>query len=104
MHTAQSGAASIVLKKSSSKVVGLVIIGKDLKSANGSILFHRKTERKITFKQFEDALKLLAEKKYGSTSDVGKLEGVILKTEGPKTSGATVSFREFLYGDVLKNK
>ena len=64
----------------------------------------RKTERKITFKQFEDALKLLAEKKYGSASDVGKLESVILKTEGPKTSGATVSFYESLYGDLLQNK
>ena len=39
---------------------------------------------------FEEALKLLAEKKYGSP-DVAKLEGVILQTSGPKTSGTTVS-------------
>ena len=56
------------------------------------MLFHvaRGNDRKITFKQFEAALKLLAEKKYGSP-DVDKLQGVILQSSGPKTSGATVS-------------
>ncbi len=34
---------------------------------------------------------MLAEKKYG-TKDVEKLKSVILKTSGPKTDGATVSF------------
>ena len=58
----------------------------------------RPTERKITFEQFLEALKLLAERKYGSASEVGKLEAAILKSEGPQTSGTTVSFCEFLYG------
>eukprot|EP00112_Aurelia_sp_Birch-Aquarium-sp1_P007970 Seg187.11 transcript_id=Seg187.11/GoldUCD/mRNA.D3Y31 product="Tubulin polymerization-promoting protein family member 2" protein_id=Seg187.11/GoldUCD/D3Y31 len=68
------------------------ILDKKLTSTDIDIIFSKvkaKTERKITFKQFQDALKLLAEKKYGSASDIGKLESVILKTEGPKTSGAT---------------
>eukprot|EP00794_Sanderia_malayensis_P018682 gene18682-20568_t len=68
------------------------ILDKKLTATDVDIIFSKvkaKTERKITFKQFQEALGLLAEKKYGSKSDVGKLEELILQTKGPKTSGAT---------------
>ena len=55
----------------------------------------RKTERKITFEQFQDALKLVAEKKYpGDPSAVKKLTAKLTSgSKGPVTAGATVSRR-----------
>ena len=51
-------------------------------------LFYR---RKITFSQFEDALKLIAEKKYpGDADGLSKLEEKIVAGKGPTTQGATV--------------
>ncbi|XP_065065091.1 tubulin polymerization-promoting protein family member 2-like [Rhopilema esculentum] len=67
------------------------ILDKKLTATDVDIIFSKvkaKTERKITYKQFQDALKLLAEKKYGEPN-VEKLEEVILKTSGPKASGVT---------------
>lgn len=54
------------------------------------MFFSSKTERKIKFQQFQVALKLLAEKKYGSADEVPKLEEKILASKGPKAAGATV--------------
>lgn len=55
--------------------------------------FVRKTERKITFEQFQVALKLLAEKKYpGDSSGMDKIKAKLTSgSSGPVTSGATVS-------------
>lgn len=51
----------------------------------------RKTERKVTFKQFQEAVKLLAEKKYpGDPSGLSKLTTKITSGKGPTTSGTTV--------------
>ena len=48
--------------------------------------------RKINFKQFQEALKLLAEKKYpGDAEGYSKLKEVIIQAKGPATTGATVS-------------
>lgn len=68
------------------------ILDKKVTSTDVDIIFSKvkgKTERKITYKQFQEGLALLAEKKYGSKTDVGKLEEKILETSGPKTHGAT---------------
>ena len=55
-------------------------------------MFCRKTERKITFAQFEDALKLMAEKKYpGDPKGLQKLRAKLTAgSAGPATHGATV--------------
>ena len=53
---------------------------------------HSKQERKITFHQFQDALKLLAEKKYYPEHDpLPMLEAKIMEGKGPSVSGTTVS-------------
>ena len=47
--------------------------------------------RKINYKQFEAALKLMAEKKYpGDDSGLEKLKAKILETGGPVAHGVTV--------------
>lgn len=57
-----------------------------------TFLIHRKTERKITFAQFEQAMKLLAEKKYpGDTGGTDKLISKITAGQGPQAHGTTVS-------------
>lgn len=54
------------------------------------MLFDRR--RKINFKQFEDALKMIAEKKFPGTEDsLEKLKAKILEGGGPMTHGVTVS-------------
>ena len=52
----------------------------------------RKTERKITFEQFQEALKLLAETKYpGDAGGLKKITSKLTSTgSGPVTAGATV--------------
>ncbi len=47
--------------------------------------------RKITYKQFKEALKLLAQKKYpGDEAGLEKLEKIIVEAKGPTASGVTV--------------
>ena len=54
------------------------------------------SRRKINFKQFQEALKLLAEKKYpGDAEGYNKLKEVIIQAKGPATTGATVSLNYF---------
>jgi len=55
--------------------------------------------RKINYKQFEAALKMMAEKKYpGDESGLDKLKNKILETGGPVAHGVTVfNGRFFLY-------
>ena len=52
--------------------------------------------RKINYKQFEAALKLMAEKKYPADEDgLEKLKTKIVETGGPVAHGVTVSRRVF---------
>jgi hypothetical protein len=51
-----------------------------------------KTARKITFKQFEDALALIATKKGNSKDDVAK---IITSAGGPKFEGTKADFVKF---------
>jgi len=52
--------------------------------------------RKINYKQFEAALKLMAEKKYpGDDGGLEKLRAKILESGGPATHGVTVSRYDF---------
>ncbi len=47
--------------------------------------------RKITYKQFREALKMLAEKKFpGDEEALSKLEKIITEAKGPVASGVTV--------------
>ena len=49
--------------------------------------------RKITFAQFQEAVKLLAEKKYpGDPEAVDKLKAKIFEGKGPAAHGVTVSY------------
>ena len=64
------------------------------------LLVRRKTERKINFEQFQKALELVAEKKYGNKDSVGKLKEKITAGKGPGTSGATV--RESLFAVQIR--
>lgn len=53
----------------------------------------RKSERKITFEQFQDALIMIAEKKYrGERDPLALLESKIMAGKGPSVSGTTVSW------------
>lgn len=57
------------------------------------IVLCSKSDRKITFDQFNDALKLLAEKKYpGDPNGVNKLSEKITSGSGPSAHGVTVSY------------
>ena len=59
---------------------------------NDLILFIILHRRKINFKQFKEALHLLADKKFPGDADAfKKLEEIILQAKGPATTGATVS-------------
>ena len=47
--------------------------------------------RKITYAQFEEAIKMMAEKKYpGDEGAVDKLKTLITEAKGPELHGATV--------------
>lgn len=47
--------------------------------------------RKITYHQFEEALKMMAEKKYpGDEGGLDKLKALISEAKGPELHGATV--------------
>ena len=51
--------------------------------------------RKINFAQFQEALKLFAEKKYpGDADGLEKLKAKIFEGKGPATSGTTVSLKK----------
>ena len=51
-----------------------------------------KSERKMSFEHFKQALSLMADKKYpGASNRLDKLTSLLLSGEGPKTHGATVS-------------
>jgi len=54
-------------------------------------VYARLSRRKINYKQFEAALKLMAEKKYpGDDGGLEKLKTKILETGGPVAHGVTV--------------
>jgi len=67
------------------------ILDKKLTATDVDIIFAKskpKTERKLTYAQFKDALKMMAEKKYpGDEEAEAKLTEVILKAKGPASSG-----------------
>ena len=55
--------------------------------------FCSKTDRKINYEQFCDALKLFADKKYpGDPDGVGKLRRKLTEGKGPQAVGVTVSY------------
>ncbi|XP_062500770.1 tubulin polymerization-promoting protein family member 2-like, partial [Corticium candelabrum] len=69
------------------------ILDKKLTSTDVDIIFNKvkgKSERKITFDQFREALKLLAEKKYpGDADGAKKLEDFVLQGKGPTGNKTT---------------
>lgn len=69
------------------------VLDKKVTATDVDIIFSKvkaKTERKITYKQFKEALKLLAEKKFpGDEEGLSKLEAVIIDAKGPAVHGAT---------------
>ncbi|XP_047138925.1 tubulin polymerization-promoting protein family member 2 [Hydra vulgaris] len=71
----------------------LKILDKKLTSTDVDIIFNKvksKTERKITYHQFEDGVKLMAEKKYpGDAEGYNKLKDLINSGSGPTASGVT---------------
>jgi hypothetical protein len=71
----------------------LKLLDKNLTSTDVDIMFSKvkpKSERKITFAQFEEALKLMAEKKYpGDAEGLSKLKEKILEGKGPQAHGVT---------------
>ncbi|KAI0228059.1 Tubulin polymerization-promoting protein family member 2 [Lamellibrachia satsuma] len=71
----------------------LKLIDKNLTATEVDIIFSKvkaKTERKITFQQFQEALKMLAAKKYpGDEAGLEKLTAIILKCRGPTAHGVT---------------
>ena len=75
----------------------LKLLDKKLTAIEVDIIFSKvkaKNERKITFAQFKEVVKLMAEKKYpGDEEGVSKLEKKICTSEGPKTTGATKSVK-----------
>ena len=63
----------------------------------GPFLLCRKAERKITFAQFQNALKLVAEKKYpGDKGGYRKLVDKIVAGKGPVAAGTTVSVEDVM--------
>jgi hypothetical protein len=69
------------------------LLDKNLTSTDVDIIFSKvkaKTERKINYKQFEAALKLMAEKKYpGDDDGLQKLKAKIMDSGGPVARGVT---------------
>lgn len=69
------------------------LLDKNLTSTDVDIIFTKvkaKTERKITYHQFEEALKMMAEKKYpGDEGGLDKLKALISEAKGPELHGAT---------------
>ena len=65
-----------------------------------SVILFSKSERKMTFEQFEVAVGLLAEKKYaGAANGLERIKVKLLSGSGPTTHGATVS--ALFRGNVL---
>lgn len=63
-------------------------------------IVHRKTERKISFAEFKNAIKELASIKYpGDPSGVDKMEKLLTSGSGAKTNKATVT--HFDLNDIL---
>jgi hypothetical protein len=71
----------------------LKLLDKNLTATDVDIMFSKvkpKSERKITFAQFEEALKLMAEKKYPDDPEaLNKLKAKILEGKGPVAHGVT---------------
>jgi len=71
----------------------LKLLDKHLTATDVDIIFSKvkpKSERKITFAQFEEALKLMAEKKYpGDAEALSKLKAKITEGKGPVAHGVT---------------
>ena len=64
------------------------------------VILFSKSERKMTFEQFEVAVGLLAEKKYsGAANGLERIKVKLLSGSGPTTHGATVS--ALFRGNVL---
>ncbi|WP_411027238.1 tubulin polymerization-promoting family protein, partial [Salmonella sp. s54925] len=92
---AKSGAPTMENSKFAKLFRDLKILDKKLTSTDIDIIFNRpevkpKTDRKINFQQFKEALKLIADKKYPGDEDaLAKLEQKITTGKGPGTSGVT---------------
>lgn len=75
----------------------LKLLDKNLTSTDVDIIFTKvkpKTERKITFAQFQEALKLLAEKKFPGCADaLEKLQAKMLEGKGPLAHGVTKALK-----------
>lgn len=71
----------------------LDLLDKQLTSTEVDLIFTKvkpKAERKITLQQFEEALVMMALKKYpGDEGGVEKLRGVVMQGKGPSVHGAT---------------
>jgi hypothetical protein len=69
------------------------LLDKKLTATDVDIIFSKikpRTERKINFKQFQEALKLLAEKKFpGDEGGFEKLKAQIIEAGGPVAKGVT---------------
>lgn len=75
----------------------LKLLDKNLTSTDVDIIFTKvkpKNERKITFAQFKEALKLLAEKKFPGCADaLEKLQAKMLEGKGPLAHGVTKALK-----------
>lgn len=71
----------------------LKLLDKNLTATDIDIMFSKvkpKSERKITYAQFEEAVKLMAEKKYpGDPEAFDKLKAKIIEGKGPAAHGVT---------------
>lgn len=80
----------------------LNLLDKNLSTTDVDIIFTKvkqKAERKITFAQFQEALKLLAEKKYpGCTDALEKLQAKMLEGKGPLAHGITKALKGAVVG------
>lgn len=88
-----AGAATLDGAKFAKMTKDLKLLDKNLTSTDVDIIFTKvkpKTERKITFAQFQEALKLLAEKKFPGCADgLEKLQTKMLEGKGPMAHGVT---------------
>ncbi|ESO04555.1 hypothetical protein HELRODRAFT_135395, partial [Helobdella robusta] len=92
-HSSQSAAAMLDGAKFAKMAKDLKLLDKQFTTTDVDIIFTKvkpKTERKITYAQFEEALKLMAAKKYpGAEDGLEKLKGAMLQGKGPAVHGVT---------------
>lgn len=92
-----SGASLLDGAKFAKMTKDLKLLDKNLTSTDVDIIFTKvkpKSERKITFAQFQEALKLLAEKKFpGATDALQKLHAKMLEGGGPLAHGVTKALK-----------